>query len=776
MSLFRSKNQQIMILRNPSSSRDSLFKLLLCISLLCPITMSVLGQGLIGTVNNEFTRQPVVRAEVRLFVQDTLVWTAFTSDAGQYVFQSPAAGRATLEIRADGFSTLLQYDLILDGYSTQRLEHLLSPSPVELPDVTVIAQHVRKSPSVRTIDPGDMVLIAGNFEDPIRIAHHQPGIVLLNDQANHLSARGQSPVFNSWYLEGLEIVNPNHTNNAGTLSDLPTAYGGGINLFSAQTLGATDIYTGLRPALYRQNSGATMDMHLHETEKPEWRARAGLIGFELGGGASLNPRGRLDFNFRYSFTGLLTNLGADFGGEKIGFYDGVISYHQHGARHKFKFFAWAGRSTNEFDSITVESEREAYKDFFNIDYGNTLFGTGFRYDVSVNEKSAFRMGAAYSTNASSYTRSGFFELPVHYRIADELRLLSAFFEYTLHHSGRFNTSAGIHYLHRSSDEQYYPFLPFPEETQMRPYLHTTFPLGSRMQIEAGGEILHSFIYEKWIPGYHGQVSWELNTRDHFFAGVRHAPGEPELISFVPDSYVHFSTDLYEVGWHHVAGQMDVSLTAYYLQMSKLLVYLNGEEGRIHLVDYPFDIIYPGVTAFTTNGISAHKGVEGSWNFTSANGWRFSFNQSVYLAERRRKGEEFLPGKYDGRYTTHFSIGKEIIREKKGKNRIWNINLRGMLNGGLLEPVIDTMLSDIFLTTQAQYPGEFSQRLPAFKRVDASITRTTATSNFRWRWSLDIQNVLGLTNVAYHYYDPFLKEIVEQEHLGLIPVLSVQVSW
>ena len=50
------------------------------------------------------------------------------------------------------------------------------------------------------------------------------------------------------------------------------------------------------------------------------------------------------------------------------------------------------------------------------------------------------------------------------------------------------------------------------------------------------------------------------------------------------------------------------------------------------------------------------------------------------------------------------------------------------------------------------------------------------SKVRWRYALDIQNVLGLTNVAYTYYDPYLKQVVDQQQLGLIPVLSVQASW
>jgi hypothetical protein len=137
---------------------------------------------------------------------------------------------------------------------------------------------------------------------------------------------------------------------------------------------------------------------------------------------------------------------------------------------------------------------------------------------------------------------------------------------------------------------------------------------------------------------------------------------------------------------------------------------------------------------------------------------------------------FKSGRYNGRHATHFSVSKELISEKNERNRIWNFSLRGLVHGGLPEPKINESLSQIDQNTSYVYPAHFDQRLPAFKRIDAGIARTIAYEKVRWRYALDIQNLLGLTNVSYHYYDPFLEEVKAQEHLGIIPVLSVQVSW
>src|SRR5690606_38857987 len=145
-------------------------------------------------------------------------------------------------------------------------------------------------------------------DDPVRVAHSLPGIVLTNDQANHFSFRGQSPALNTWMVEGLEVVNPNHLNNAGTFSDRPALSGGGVNLFSAQVLGEARFHTGPSNLSIGRSSGAVIDLRLRESPVPEWRAKAGLLGFELGGTTRLRPSLFLDGNLRYSFTGLLTGL------------------------------------------------------------------------------------------------------------------------------------------------------------------------------------------------------------------------------------------------------------------------------------------------------------------------------------------------------------------------------------------------------------------------------------------------------------------------------------
>lgn len=756
-----------MILRNPAAMWDSFFRVILSAVLFCLTGSMLPAQGVIGSVVEEFSRQPIYHASVIISLNDSTIFNGQTNKNGFYSLKFFKAGRVNIAISAPGYANQQMTDVLLDGYSTEHLEHLLEKSSFDLPGITVLANRQQVTPFIRTITQDDMLQVAGNFEDPVRIAHSQPGIVLLNDQANHLSARGQSPIFNSWFLEGLEIVNPSHTSNAGTLSDLPTQYGGGVNMFSAQTLGSTDIYMGVNPLTINRNTGAAIDMHLHESTKPEWRAKAGLLGFELGGGAALGKQTILDFNLRYSFTGILTSLGADFGGEKINFYDGVVSFRNEGVLHKLKLFAWAGRSINEFEHVEPPEDRESDKDFYDIDYSNNILGAGGRYDVTLNPSLFFRSGFAYSTNASTHSKTGPFDGNTHTFNNDQsIGLTYSFVEFSVLHSSRFHTASGIDYTHRTILDADAPL------TSWRPYINTSLKFAPKWEVELGGELQRTVQSDEWIPGYRFQLDWNAIRTNTLFVGMRHSASSPIYIRpSLNRYYAHVVSTTYESGWKLTKSKQELAVNVYYQEMSRLLAYYLDENEVEYLADYPNG--YSGSFGGNIQGVSRHVGVEGNWLYKTTNGWKLNINQSVYKSVRGMEGTPLETGRYNGKYATHLAISKEIITSSDGKNKLWNFSLRGMLNGGLWEPEINL--------NQQPAPGYkipviYDQQLPAYKRIDVGITRTIAFAKVRWRYSLDIQNVFGFTNISYHFYDAYLEQVVAQEQLGIIPVLSVQASW
>lgn len=773
-----SKNQQIMILRKPAGMRVSFFRYVCLSFIVCCSAWNLHAQGLSGVVTESFSRQPIAGVRIQISGSDSTTYSATTDSLGRYFCPITRADRYLVDIQAEGYLPFLASDIILDGYSVRPLDPVLEKTSWSLPEVTVTSMARHPTPYIRTITPDDLVQVAGNYDDPVRVALSDPGMISLNDQANHFSARGKSPVFNTWQLEGLDIVNPNHTNNAGTFSDLPTQYGGGVSMFSAQTLGSTDLYMGINPMQVNNMSGASTDMHLHESATQEWRAKAGLLGMELGGGAALGDHSILDFNLRYSFTGILTALGADFGGERISYYDGVVSYRQQRERYSWKAFAWYGYSENLFDHPTDSADIEEFKDFFDIDYGNSILGAGATYIHTLGEKTSLHAGAALSTNESTYYKSGTFESNTEFiDDADRITLFSALAELSIQHSSRVKSLAGINFKSRTyqtNDDNRYSYLPFPEETILRPYVNTTIDFSRTLRLDLGGDVSWSMSRPSADPGYRASLRWNYSGRSSVFAGIRHGAGEATYSTSKPNRPPHILNTFYEAGWSIAGVRHAFTIDAYAHQMDRLLR-VDLTEGYIHMADYPYEPSTSLPSSFTTEASALFYGVEGQWEYKS-HGWRFFVNQTLYHSERDSNEDGNAMGRYNGQYATHMVLSREIIREKNGKSRIWNFGIRGLWHGGLWEQQIDTIASAMYYGTLYTQNGTFDRRLPDYKRLDLTIVRTVGDSRMRWRYALDIQNVLGLTNVAYTNYDPYLKAVTNQEQLGLIPVLSVQASW
>lgn len=775
MRVLRSKNQQIMILRNPARMRDSFFVLVIgMLVLFAPIMVS--GQGVFGTVKDPNGQQPLAQTSITLFVDSVRIHTV-TDNRGYFEIRTPLAGKGNVVFQLPGFQTYQAFDIPLDGYTRHRLDIRMDSLVIHLNDVQVTFQK-RPDMIVKSITPHKMLSVAGNFEDPVRIAHSEPGIVLLNDQSNQFSLRGQSPLLNTWHLEGLEIVNPSHTSNAGTPTDRPTPSGGGINLFSAQILGETNIYTGLNPIRLGRNAGAVIDMHLHESTRSELRARAGLIGLELGGAKSFSENSTIDFNFRYSFTGLLTGLGADFGGEKISFYDGVISYVQRGQQSKLKIFAWAGSSENDFEALGDSVEHEKFKDFFDIRYANTVWGAGLRHDLSFARQFAIRTGASYSELDQSYMRQGSFRSQ-DIAISEEAttKLGSFFTEIRWLASPLWNTAAGVAFTYREYTDPL-PLLPLWNETRIRPYAELNMRLLPKVVLEAGAEASINLSTNALdpvdvVPGFRALIRTDVLSTLSIFAGIRHGIGQSILPVGQLDNQVIATT--LEGGLSLTGKKQTLAVKGYLQVLDRITVYRLLPFG----VQYLTDIFEPGLNTLAfidNNGTAKGYGMEAEWQMRGHSGWQLTLNQSVYQSLRKTPGFAYRDGRFNGIYGTHATFSKEWVRKKGERQRTWNMSVRGMLNGGIREEEIDVEASDAALATVPLVSGNYSIQLPAFTRVDASLVRTTAFEKSRWRWSLDIQNLFGLTNIAYHYYDPFLGKVTTQDHLGLIPVLSLQISW
>lgn len=210
----------------------------------------------------------------------------------------------------------------------------------------------------------DFKRLPGGFDDPSRILLHFPGIAIANDQANGVVYHGLPAHLTQWRLNGMDIVNPNHLSNAGTFSDLSSPSAGGVNMYSGNVL---DGFEFVAPSFTGKRSWTLAGIaDLQTSTQRQNYLQLSVLGLEAGLHKKWNSNSHAFANYRYSFTGLLDDLGVSFGNEAIRFDDWVAGYSAKNKNFNTNFFFAYGNSTNRHNA--QPKPWLTYKDGQNIYY------------------------------------------------------------------------------------------------------------------------------------------------------------------------------------------------------------------------------------------------------------------------------------------------------------------------------------------------------------------------------------------------------------------------
>jgi len=620
----------------------------------------------------------------------------------------------------------------------------------------------------------DVRKLPATFFDPARLAQSFAGVANNNDQANGISIRGNSPSHFKWYLEGVEILNPNHTSNAGTFSDRPSQNAGGVNVLSAQLLSKSYFYKSIYPSTFQNAISGIMAMSMRNGDQNERKhfVQVGLIGLEASSEGPIKKdanKGSYLFNYRFSTVGLLSQLGLDFGGEEIDFQDLAFNFSFPVKKGVLKVFGVGGLSNNVFTAPENDEDREEEKDTNNIDFSgdtgivgvnfDTYVGSGDRLNITsvVSATNALRNSTSigspslllsddqdqstmWSTKASiarhlkkgSWTNGLYFNYQ-QYKISsqgefsiplpeteDNLSRVGAFSEVDLNLTKTLNLHAGLNIGVQNTPVNNAELLFEP-----RVSLTKRFAKAQRVQVSSG---LYS---QSRDPRTYHNLNKDLLTKDNIKS------------------------------WQNSI--------AYVLQQSKFTWRLEGYYQELY--DMPLDLN----TALPETNLYAGRnyGLESSIRFNDAEkGLTMWLNGTLYKSEYEQEGE-WQSTRYDGRYIFNTVLGKEWI---KTSTKVHGVHARFNVLGGFRETPIDVTASEEIGATVFDETQLFADQQSDYLRVDLSIYRKVEHKKFTSTISLDIQNLLNRENESFAYYDTFIGDVVRRNQLGLLPILNYRLQF
>ena len=712
-------------------------------------------------------------SNVDLFFKDSLIGN--TNDDGLFRIEGIKPGRKSIFIYKEGFSSYKDEGILLVNGIKETFSFELFPLAFDGDTV-----YVTQAPLANALRHTQLIGVEetdrfpATFFDPARLAQTFAGVVAINDQANHIAIRGQSPNLLTWRIEDLEIVNPNHTSNAGTFSDEPSLSGGGVNMISAQQLKSTIFSAGYAPANISKGASGTMNMHLKSGNLESWQSafQIGLLGIDVSSeGPIVKDKLSVAANYRYSTIGLLSDLGVDLGEETIKYQDAALTLSLKIPNGSVKAFGIFGNSSNLFsggDTIAT------YKDLFNIDYRNKVGVVGINFS-KIKRDIVWKGGVAYSKVEGSRSQTWIDENlnPLFPKSTDlEHEKLSIDFNGSKAIlTGKIKF--GLQFLQEGLNCCEGQNL---EENLFFPYVQIDKSISRNLDISFGGRLVFS---DQYNLDFEPNISLDLtlNARNRFsilaskvnqlehpasnYPNSRNQKKPGNLNTALKYFYSindqsHFTTTLfYQRGWNNYPVNMDhFAHASNWFAESSIEQYSQESFGENY--QQGLELGYKKYFASSFFGLANVTLLDSKYRIVNEAEWKES--------------------RWDQDWIFNLSFGKEFSKTKKDKYRIFGIHLR--LNGfaGQKEPNINIESSRQNWTTIYNYQEGYSNTLKSSFRTDLRFYWRRSKNNRSGLLAIDIQNILNQKNEAYHYFDPYLNQIATQTQLGIIPVISYKYFW
>lgn len=776
----------------------SLFTLL-TVFLTFSLFAQVPTQTLRGEVRDAVTRTAYPGVAVSLLDREANVINAVFTDAdGNFSFADTPVGRYRVRAELLGYQTVeVSETEVKGGKETVLLLELAETADYDLPVATVKSPRTGSTHpvSIQTLTIEETLRFPATYFDPARLAVTLPGVLNTNDQSNSLAVRGNSPNALSWRLEGAEIVNPNHTPNAGTATDRITLNGGGVNMLSAQMLGNTAFLTGAFPAPYGNALGAIMDMNLREGNRKEYEftGQIGLIGIDVAaeGPLSKQENAAIAANYRYSTVGLLSQLGVDLGDEEISFQDLAVKadfYTKGGGR--FSVFGIGGKSKNIFAAQRDTAAWEVQKDRFDINFNSRTGILGGSYGQSIGSSSYWKTTLVHSATDNVRTGERLADdltptLTENDRITYQKTALHSVFSRKL--SARNQLKIGLDaVLHRFDvlSEDFTTRLFSEGEGEgvfWQPFVMLSTRLSEKLSADFGFHYAYFAYNNTSSPEPRAAFSYRLNDRSSLnLAGGLHSQLQ------LPQLYLaRTATD---------GSNQNLELTkaAHAILSYKLQTEKGDNITAEAYYQYLFDVPepFPGGTNFSalnlfesftgeplqSTGTGRNIGLELSWQKFFTGNLYYLFNVSLYDAQYTAVSGRRFDTRYNGNYILNATVGKEWTRNKNNKVKTFGLNLHSGYAGGLRYTPIDLEASRAAGTTVFDNDNPFSEQFSAFFKTDVRITWKKSKAGRNTIWAIDIQNITNSENAAFRYFDTETGTIITKNQLGLLPILTWRIEW
>lgn len=766
-------------------------------------------QNIKGKVFDMDSKQPLVGATVQL-ADTTLGIGAMTDDNGDFRLENVPVGRQTVLVEYLNYKSYTSGEILLTSGKELELNIGMTEAITTTNAVVITASGDKVSEkikpnnefqtvSTRQVSMEQVMRQPTTFADPSRAMMATPGVQQSRDYQNDIIIRGNASSGLVWRLEGIDIANPNHFGRVG-------GSGGTISIFSLSLMGQSDFSTGAFAPEYGNATSGVFDMHFRNgnTEKREYTIRAGVIGLDFATEGPIK-KGKSSYlvNYRYSTLALLGKMGFKlaYDNSTSAFQDLSFNLHfKQGNKGSFNLFGVGGISeiwlTPPSDTAKWEKPIPNFSDYYQSDYKTRTGSVGFNYTYLLDEKSYLRIVGVATANRITGAE-------------DTLSWANTAIKGALsrddHTNGRYSTTLSynrkfsartalrtgvfVSRLFFSSFASAYNRLEKGTDTLqnakggawlIQPYAQGRYRITEKMTFTGGFHSMYFFLNNTYSLEPRAAISYTHNDKHSFsFAYGLHGQTLPIGTYFAEvkgqTGYPNLSLKMQKA--HHVVAAYNLNLgiathiktETYYQYLFNIPVY-PSEDSTYAVINDRYGY---GRGLLVSEGKGQNYGIDVTLEqFLSKHAF-FLISTSVYRSQYQPLNGNVYPTRYDSRFSTSSTIGKEFVFKNGGAIET---GARIIYTGGLRYSPVDSVLSYQTLSYIADPTRPYSLQYPNYFRIDSRVAYRWSRPKYAASVSLDIQNLSNHKNPMEQYWNPQTKALAVRNGSGIIAIVTGMIDF
>ncbi len=755
-----------------------------------------------GVVVDKQSQFPIPGANIIL--SDTDPVKAAVSDVdGHFRLTDVPVGRQSVQVIMMGYEPMVYTNVLLNSGKeltliVELIEVVTTLNTVEISAQNNKAESINKMSSVstRTISIEEAQRYSGTLQDIARMAQNYAGVSSASDDRNDIIIRGNSPTGVLWRLEGIDIPNPNHFSTLATT-------GGPISLINTNNLSNSDFSTSAFAAEYGNAMSGVFDLKLRSgnSDKREHMAQIGFNGFELGSEGPFKKGRQASYmvNARYSFLGIMTKLGINFGtGSAVPEYQDLTFKVDLPTKSagKFTFFGVGGmsfinfkaedsgdnnlyndgRQNQQFRSstgilgmshayffnsktygklvlATTSGGTQGWTDTLNLEnQAARIFGiyqrqndlkTHYFVNSKLNNRNTIKIGGMYDYYMFNITDSVLYDATYFFKEMDfkgETSLARAYAEWQFRPSENWTVNSGV----------YSQYFLYNDQKSVEPRLGARYKINKKQSLNIGS-------------GLHSQ----LQPITVYFNREENAPGE----SVANNRNLGFNKSLQLVLGHdyQLGKSLRLKTEIYYQHLYNIAV--DRESSSFSVLNVGADFVIPNNGDLVNNGTGSNYGIEATLERFLDKGFYFLFTTSLF--ESRYVGSDGVERNtaFNGNYVFNLLAGKEW---KIGANNALTLDFKSTYAGGRWYSPI---LIDESLTQGREIRDQknaFSEQYTPYFRTDMKLGFRMNRKKLAQAFYFDIRNITNQQNVFIQNYNNRTGEIRTTYQTGFFPIFLWQL--